>query len=555
VKRKREIATGLLIMAIATVFAQTTPPTDQKTPPDKKPAEGAVKPPEIAKLNLELGWSSWDLRGNSHRFRQYATPPHGLFLRDLSYAPATLDGRHDGEIHIQTPWNDDYRLGGTMRLNHGTTQVSVSDSRNRFFDPTPIVIDPSERHISEASLRQNVGPNLALSVHSRMDQQDLVFEPPADAVHQRTRVWNAAAEGTPWHGGFADLSYTDFRYWDRTNLQPDMNMQLWSAGLTHQFGDSFNLSGSYARSLIHQTSLATSKVDSWSFGGGLELLSDTSFQFDVRQEKLTLPTILTAYDSSRSQARGRLIQHFKNWTAQFGYSRLAVDRVNADHTFVNVPKIHTFDAQFSGRLTPSLRFTAKASRETMQGSAQMQTDDPRALYWRNRTSAQIKLDGTSDNATGYFVFGLHEDKNEARDVRVRNQTLTLGGTLQAQSQLEIFFETSTDMWGGRMADPQAEPFNAYFPDATTFLLGANWTINDFSYASASYTQVLADNANPLGLPDGNIRTSLLTASFNYKAPMGLEFGITFAPWHYTDRLTAARGYSTGLISITAKAKF
>src|SRR5436190_1096114 len=117
----------MMILAIASVFAQTTPPQDQKTEPGKAPAEQAAKPPEPAKINVNVGWTSWDLSGNSHKFRQYATAPKGFFNRDLAYAPSTADGQHDAFIDLRSPWNDDYRLEGILRLNNGTTYIAAAD--------------------------------------------------------------------------------------------------------------------------------------------------------------------------------------------------------------------------------------------------------------------------------------------------------------------------------------------------------------------------------------------------------------------------------------------
>jgi hypothetical protein len=556
VKRKREIATGLLILAIATVFGQqTTPPPDQAKPDEKKD-EQTTKATEAPKISLDLGASHWGISGNENKFRQYATPPKGFFIRSLSYAPTYLD-RHDAYLDIKAPWQDDYRLDGTVRLNNGTTYLNATDHRNRFFNPDPSLLEGNERHITAGAVRQKITPGFGLSFSSRLDQQDGRFPAPLDPMHQRTRIWNASAKGSLWRDGFVDLSYTDWRYWDRTNILPDTDMQTWSAGLMHQFGDNFSLNGTYSRSMIHQPSIGdTNKIEAWSAGGNYLLGDSTTIIGEIRNEKLTLPTVENAYDRSRQLTRGRIVHSFgAGWSGQFGYSRLALERVNDAHTFVDVPKWHTFDAQFSGRLSPSLRLTARGSRATMDGSASMETEDPRALYWRNRWSTEVKLDATGELMSGYVVFGLHDDRNDVRDVHVRNQSLTFGGTFQVKPEVELYFESSYELWSGVTSDPLNPDLNQFFPDGTTFTVGSNWTINDKAYATANYTLFNTSNDNPLGLPGGNVRGSQLTAAFHYKTPAGYELGLTFAPWAYSDRLYANRGYNTGLIQVTAKARF
>lgn len=550
--RKREIATGLLILAIATVFGQQAP-QDQAKPDDKKDAQ-AAKAPEEPKPSAVLGWSGWGLSGNENKFRQYATAPKGLFLKEFSYSPTF--GAHDAFIDIKAPWQDDYRLDGTIRLNHGSTILTGTDYRTRFFDADPSVLQGNERVVYGEGVRQKVTRDFGVSFQERMDTQDQNFPAPTDPLHQRTRIWTAAANGSLWKDGFLDFSYTDWRYWDRTQVLPDTNMQTWNAGYMQQFGN-MALNGSYARSQIHQPTLGEeSKVEAWSAGGTFLLGDDTTLIGQIRNEKLTLPNVQSAFDKSRDMTRARIVHSFgSGWSGQFGYSRLALERVNADHTFIDVPKWHTFDVQFAGRLSPALRLSAKGSRATMQGSAGMETDDPRALYWRNRWNGEIKLDASGEFVNGFVVFGIHDDRNDVRDVHVRNQNLTFGATFEVKPELEFYFESSYDQWSGFTSDPLNPDLGQFFPDGATFTLGSNWTIDEHWVATGNFTLFNTSNDNPLGLAAGNVRGTFFSGSLNYKTPSGYELGLTFAPWKYSDRLYQNLGYNTGLIQLTAKARF
>lgn len=551
-KRKREIATGLLFLAIATVFGQDPPPTD---PGQTDPAQEGktAKAPEEPKASVILGWSSWGLRGNENKFRQYATAPKDLFIREMSFAPTFRD-RHDAFLQVKAPWQDDYRFEGAVRLNNGTTYLAGSDQRNKFFNTDPSVLNGNQRAVASGEIRQSITPNFGLAVASRMDQQDVHFPAPLDPLHQRTRTSTATAQGSLWKDGFVSLNFTDWQYWDRTNILSDTNMKRWSAGISQDFGDRFSLRGSYSNSRIEQ--IETNRIEAWTFGGQFHFDDATTLFGEFRNERLSLPTVDNAYVRNRDVIRGRVVHRFgAGWTGQLGYSHLAIERVNATQTFVDVPKWHNFDLQVSGRLSPSVRLTAKAARSTMQGGAGMETTDTRALYWRNRWSGEIKFDASSELINGYLSFGFHDDRNDVRDVRVRNQNITFGAAFQAKPELELYFESSTDLWSGNTSDPLAPDLNAFFPDGTTFTMGANWTINDRAYATANYSLFRTFNDNPLGLPDGNVRGNFFTGSFNYRTPLGFELGLTLAPWQYSDRLYPGLGYTTGMVQLSAKGRF
>jgi len=554
-KSKREIASGLLILAIATVFGQQTPPQDQSKTDDQN-AQAAKTPPPL-KLDVDLGWSAWGLSGNENKFRQYATAPKGLFIRDLSYQDTFL-GKNDAMLDAKSPWQDDFLLNGIVRLNSGMTYIDASEQRNRFFDPDPSVLTGNERLLYQGGIRQKVTQNFGVSFQENFDEQQQNFSAPYEPLNQKTRIWNGAGQGSLWKDGFVDLSYTNIQYWDRTEVLPDTNTQTWNAGLMQQIGDTFSVNGSVAQSLIRQPGVGTDKssVDAWSAGGEWLLGDSTSLIGQMQNEKINLPTVQNAFDKQRDMAHARLVHSFGGgWSAQFGYSKLAIERVNADHTNVDNPTWHTFDVQLTGRLSPSVRLTAKGSRETMQGVAQMETDDPLGLYWSNRWNGEIKLDATSDQINSYVVFGIHEDRNDARDVNVRNQNLTYGATFEVQPQLEFYVESSYDLWSGNTTDPANPNLGQFFPDGTTFTTGTNWTMDEHTYLSANYTLFNTNNDNPLGLPGGNVRGNFFSGSVHYKSPSGYEFGLTFAPWQYSDRLYQGMGYNTGLIQLTARAKF
>jgi hypothetical protein len=531
----KRITCSLSILAVAAAFGQ--------------------QPPIRIDTDITGGWSSWGLSGNGNKFRQYATAPRGIFLGSLNLG-LTDDLRNDARFVLKAPGQDDYRLSGLIRLNAGTTRIMATDFRNRFLDSDPAISQVSERRVSEGFLWQKLTPNFAISFRTRQDKQNQTVSEPSETLNQDTRTWNASARGSLWHNGFVDLSYTDTHYTDHTAVLRDTTTQSFSAGVLQQVGDSFALTGAIARSYFRQPGVATDEVDEWNLGGKLLLGEDTSLFLDYRNERLAMPSVLQSYDRSHQQARVRLVRRLGNgWSAQAGYNQLALERLSDDHNFVNVPRLHTVDVQFGGPLSRSAQMTATVSREFMQGGAQMQTPDPRGLYWTSRWDAQIKLSAHNALASTYAVFDWHQNRNSERDVTVRRQGLVIGAEWDLKPELACYAEISTDQWTGHTSDPLSPDLNSFFPDATTLTLGANWTIDKRTWATGNYSFFNVQNVNPLGLRDGLVWSSMFTGTLHYKASKNCEFGLTIAPWQYTDTLIQSGSFSTGLVRLTAKAKF
>jgi hypothetical protein len=511
---------------------------------------------ELPRIETDVtgGWSNWAIGGNGHKFRQYATPPEGLFLRKLSLS-GNFGAANDARFVAKAPGQDDYRLTGQVRLNGGTTRLIASDARNAFFDPSPADLDPSRRRMTEVFAWQKLGENFAISFRNRVDRLDKNFEPGFDPLRQRTTISNVAARGSLWHKGFVELSFTDSRYADLTGVLPDTKLQRMSAGVMQQFGDNLALSGSYARSFIRQSGV-TNKIDEWNFGGNLLLGHNTNLLLDYRNERLTLPSVLIAYDRSRQMARGRLVHRLGNgWTSQLAYTQLALERLWNDHSFVDVPRFHTFDLQVSGRLSRTARLSAKLSRQTLQGAAEMQIPDTRALYWTSRWYAQVKFNARNSIANLYAVFDWHQNRNAVREVTVERQGLLVGAEWELKPELELYAEISNNLWSGRTSDPLSPDLNDFFPDAVTFTSGMNWTVNARTWLTANYTFFNSEDANTTGAADTSVWGGFFTGSLRYRAGKDTEFGITLAPWHFVDTTIGSTGYSTGLIQVNGRVRF
>lgn len=543
-----------MILAVAAA-AQDEKTADPESPPqDEQSGEPTVVEPLIFLPSVSVGWSDWNLSGNENKFRQYATPPKGLFLGQLRYAPSFSRSSIDGLIDLRTPGQDDYRLTGGLRLLFGSTRIEASDSRSRFMNADPAATAVGERRITEGSIRQMLGRNFSIQFRSSVDTKEYPYSPPNGMLDQRMRHWSLEARGAVGANGYATVNYADGRNWDRTNVMLDSNTQRFNASYRHDLADNFSVEGTFARSHIKFTG-ATNKVETWGLGATLEPSETSTLFLNYRRDVYDLPIVHNAYAKFRETVRGRYVQRFGNWTGELGYKGQQIERVRGTRDFVDLLKWYTFDATVRGRLSPSVTLTARGVRDTLENGAGMVTTDGRALYWRNRSKAEVRLEAATEQMNGYAVFGLHENKNDVRQTRVLNQTLTLGAAFQAQPGLELYVEGTRDMWSGSSGDVVVPTIDSQLPDSTTFVLGANWNLTPNAYATLNYTEFLTNNDNPLSLADGNVRGRFFTGSFRYKAHKNLEFDLTYAPWTYTDRLAWPMDYRSNTLSMSAIVKF
>ncbi|HVL38672.1 MAG TPA: hypothetical protein VM328_04695, partial [Fimbriimonadaceae bacterium] len=478
-KMKRMSTVVLAMMMVAAASAQDEPPAQD-------PEETAPPPVAPSKFRLLVGWADWNLNGNQNKFRQYATPPSGFHIREISYGSWTTDLRYGGKADARSPGEDDYRVAVYGSADYGRTRIWGDTDRHRFFHRTPVVIPASQRRGTEGYVRHDVvRDGLAISMRSRTEQEDRHSEPPFDSLHQRTQLWSASATGSIGQG-FYDLTYTDFRYYDRTEVQPDSATKRWGFSYAHSFGHDLNLVTGFVRNTV-EIAGAENRVEGWSVSGDWSLGPNSMAVVDYRRDRLNLPTVRNAYTRERSMARGRFIQRIGTWTAQLGYGRFDYERIRGDQQFVDTPRWHTFEGRLSGRVSPDVRVSARIGRHSLQGSAQMSTLDPRPLYWDDRAFGELKIDGGTELVQGYLVFGVRENRNDPRATRVRNTNLTIGASLQSQPNLELFFEGVSDVWSARSADPENPDLDRFFGDGGALTLGANWSVNPQLYATASFT--------------------------------------------------------------------
>jgi hypothetical protein len=58
----------------------------------------------------------------------------------------------------------------------------------------------------------------------------------------------------------------------------------------------------------------------------------------------------------------------------------------------------------------------------------------------------------------------------------------------------------------------------------------------------------------LGLSGGNYRGRFFTATLRHKAPNGIQYALTVAPWRFDDKVFSQADYRTTAIQLTISGK-
>lgn len=537
----------------APLHAQVTPPSEQETQAPPESPEAPLPPPPKP-VSIDLGWSWWNVDGNSAKFRQYATPPNSRFLRELRYISPFWRTGDNLRLQLWSPTEDDYRLEGNLSFAFGATRIEAWTTRNRFLTPVPETLPISERSVTESFIKQSLTPDFAVFVRYRQDGQNHYVESPRTPLLQNTRYWDAVAEGRLGNGQLS-IGYTDWRYFDRTNTFPDTGMERWHARYLWEVNPTLAIEGGFARMQIRQQNRPHSQMETLNLASDITLSSATELALAFRQDKISLPVVQNAYLRERRSTSALLLHRWNRWSLQMGVREREAERVRADHSFVDVPRWWTVEGRLWGRLSKQLRLTVRGWDERLNNPPTMLTADPRSLYWDNRRFAQVKLDGGTEVLNGYLAYTYRRWANGARAVALNLSGVTLGGTWTPNDKLSLFAEYASEAWTARSEVTQFPTLENFVPNSRVSTVGLNWNIDSRATLSLSYTNFVTDNDNPLLLRDANTEGRFFTANLTYQLPSGYEITLTVAPWSYRDEVVSLMDYDTHLVMLSLSGRF
>ena len=504
---------------------------------------------------VEVGFSIWGLDGNSNKFRQYATPARSLFLRSLRYSPPFRFRDSDaGQIILKGIGEDDYRLEGGLDLWFGRTRAEFNATRNRFYDPTPFLVKESKREIEEGTVKYLLTDEFALSLSYRMDRQDRIFESPKLPYYQRTRYWDAVAEGKIGDSRLS-LSYADWRYFDRTDIRPDTFVKRWNLRYLWEPNARFGIEGDFLRFSVKQPGRPNSNIETLALNADWTISALTDLSILLRRDKLDLPVVQNAWVRERRIGVANLTHRWRDWNLNIGFRQQESERLRGDQTFVDTPRWRTFEVRLSGRVLPKWRLTLRGWSQHLTHPPTMVTTDPRQLFWDDRRLAQLRLEGGSPTLNGYLALTHRRSDNDIRAIELTSNTLVVGGSWQASKRLNLFGEYAYESWRAKSEMTQFPTLDNFVPNSRVTTVGLSWAVDKRTFLSAAFTEFVTHNDNPLLLRDGNYRGRFWTANLRYRFPAGYEIALTVAPWRYRDRVVDLMDYDATIVMISGRARF
>jgi hypothetical protein len=528
---------------------------DQDRQEEKKDeGQQEEKQPVIPKYQVEVGYANWDLSGNENKFRQYATPPHGIFLKGFQYNPVSLLHGFRGDYNLIGLGSDDYFADSRMLMFFGDISFKGSLRRNRFLDDVITPVGLSDRQEGKAQFKFKLAPEFAISSIYSLSEQNHFFQSPREALRQRTRYWDMVAEGKVGETRLS-LGFSDFRFFDRTLALPDTAIKRWRLSGVWEPFKTLGLEASYLSQEINQSAVSN-HIDTISLASNWAVGPDTDIQMNYRHDSLNLPTVQTSFIREQHHLNARLVHRWPQWLLQAGINYRETERIRGDRLFLNIPKLWGFEGRLAGRLSRNLRLTLRGSTQHLSSLPLMLTADTRSLYWNDRRFIQLKLDGGSPSLNGYFLWTHRRLANDIRASDVTSHFLTAGGNWEVNSRLSAFAEYNYEFWSGKSADSTVFPFQEnYIPNSRVTVLGVSWALTDQVFLLASYTDFTTDNDNPLREKDGNYAGRFLTMNLRYRFPAGHELRLTVAPWLYRDRIVDSMSYTATVLMLSGSAKF
>jgi hypothetical protein len=513
-------------------------------------------------LLLDAGWADWGLGGNQSKFRQYATPPSGWFLRDLRLAPIFTPHQEDMFVSLKGLGEDDYRGDGRLALNSGQTIFRGSLSQDRFFDPTTAVTEPSAWRTYGLYGKQALTRAFSLSFNYRDDEERLHFAPPSTSfgpptpfLDQRLHYWDLRGGGKLGGQGFGSLSLVDWSYLDHSGTFPSIHAQ--AAALTYLWTpvDTVGIEAGLSRTWIREQNSPSSKVDTASLSGNVALGLNTDLDLAYERRHLDLPVVQNAWERDQQQGSFLLTHHFGGWNAQLGLRIRQDQRIRGDQSYVDVPYWTTVNGRLTGKINRHLRLNVRASAENLSNPPPMITSDPSSLFWSSQDMVSVRVDGSWPNLSGYLVYTNQYLLNHQHATEVNGNLITVGGVWQVNPTVNLFAEYALEAWSGQTTSTAFPTLSNFLPGSQISVIELSWNLPRRVQLSLNYTYFSTDNDNPLLLPDGNTRGQFVTLNANYQFPRGQQIGLVVAPWSYHDHVTGTMSYDATVVMLTGSAKF
>jgi hypothetical protein len=501
-------------------------------------------PPPQANLQLELGWSSWGLSGNVSKFRQYATPPRGFFLRTLRYElPAT-------QLLWQGGGDQDTYGDAFTHLQAGRLTLQAHHARTRFTDPGTTL--SSERRSEETTLRYLLTLDFALTARLRQERTHRLFATPHVPYNQTTHAYDLIAEGLVGQGRLS-LQYTRGRYHDRTDTRPNTTFQRLQAGYLWEPNPLLGLEATWSEIRLMHPQRADSRMQNLALMTDWMPTSSTALSLMWTREQLNLPVVRNAWTRERRTSALNLIQQIGNWQLQLGFRRQMIDRWNADQNLLEPLQREGLEARLTGWLARNTRFTLYGIHQ--RWSRPTSSPIATAPFWSQRATIRLNLERNLTHGALYLSLTRQRWLNDARNTRLRSDQLLAGGVYALQPRLTLVAEHQLERFSASGDADGLLRLTAFLPETRSSTVGLQWAWGTRLSVGLHFTHFVSSTDNPLLLPDGNTEAGLLTSLCSISSQTAPHWSLTFAPWHYRDRVDPRLDYRLRLLSLSWSHRF
>lgn len=547
-KRLHGLCTLLALAAVAASACVQAQDAEKPAEPEKKPV--------LPSITLTLGTGTWHVNRNENRFRQYASPPRGLFIESLTYAPLNLGPSRTALFNLKGLGATDWILDGAVALNYGATRLEGFVQRNEYYSAPLAFIDSAHRLVQSGTIRQLLSGDLHLSLGYSMDERVQPWASPRWIDNQRIRYWDVAANAPLLAGRFS-LTYSDLMFWDRTTILPDTNVRRWQAGQYVPVGATGILEGSFSRTEIRQADQAAGRIDVASANGSVGIGNATDVSVAVRRDQMTDRVSVNGGVREQRMASVIVNQRFAGWNARIGVRQRESERVRRDISYADVPRWWNLDTRLNGKAGRECRISLKSNVEWLRNepTSVMADADPRSLYWDRRQTFQVKVDAGPAAVNGYLVAGFRRLENTGRMVKVTARNLTAGGTWQVNPRISAFGEWTYDDLKAESEITSMPTLEDQAPSTRTTAVGLSWVIGPSTWASASYTDWITANGNPLHLGDANTAGRGLALNVQHKLRGGQELSLVYSPITYKDYVMLGEAYDATVLRLSARTTF
>ncbi|MDR3708938.1 MAG: hypothetical protein P4L33_11615 [Capsulimonadaceae bacterium] len=535
--------------------AATTATADPSAMPaaSQSPAPPRPKPSPILEHpgSLTLGYSDWGIPYDVNKVRQYATPPHGIYLQQLRYVPLS-DAGNLGVFSLEDFAEQDYRDYGQLALNGGKTHVDALVMNSEFLEPTTNIVPTSDRNVQEYYFQQMVAHGFKVSTRYRMDQLDQYFDVGLDPLHQRTR-YNDFTAGGRFADGFLSLMYSDWYYWDRTGTLFNTHDQHSQVSYLRDLG-SQSIEAKIGTHKISQDGAPSSYMQNATVSDAVTVNDKTDASVNLSLDNRSVPVVQNSYVREQQSATARVAHTWNtNWRGTFAAQLRQAQRMDDTHTYVDEPRWQTFEARLNGRISPTTRLLARASTENCWNAPEML--DNGTLLWTARQTGELRFDVSNDPYDYYVSYDLRRQWNDSQATTVASDIYHFGGDYQALPTVSLNGDLTIERWSATGNQASGPSLSEFAPSSETVDFGVNWTISQTLFMDANYSFFLTANNNPLLLQDGNTSGHFLTVQLQDRLAHGREFTLTVSPWVYKDTVVQQMDSTPTFVMLTATTPF